>query len=434
MFITHKLKKGENFKTVMRKYGVKDWSKTWNLPQNKSLRSKRKYADKVEAGDTLIVLDPKAKLRSIKFAGITYNIPDAEWDATKRAIIKLIEKKFLPKLAALKKTYDDDYNYMWDIANNQGWMTGMLVAAVESYNKAKMPTKEMSKVSKEISKLQKAIKAGDFAKVVATMLTAESAMKDYVKAAETYRRKMTDGSSDAVKFLEITRDGCFLIAAACATGGAAAAAPGVFTAVELGAAVGAGTALVKSASNEVGNVFANEKRSKGQITYALVRDTYLGAASGALGGFLFAKFGSAVSKFLGKYIQRYAPGIVRTMLRENHFPTAWGKAMVDKMGENAVALTISDTAVRASMSTLMAAIMSWLKTKEGIDALVDAASGVLKSATGKEKASEVGEKLAAKLAASGAADKIIAKMIKDNKKSVQKALDKKLLEVEAGAA
>ena len=161
MFLTHKLKNNENFKTVMRKYGVKDWNTTWNLPQNKSLRVKRKYADKVLPGDTLVILDPKEKLRSIKFAGMTFNIPDAEWDATKRDVVKVMETKFLPKLVALKKTYDDDYEYMWDIANNQGWLTGMMATIVENRSGAKMPTAEMNKTSKAIGKVQKAIKAGD---------------------------------------------------------------------------------------------------------------------------------------------------------------------------------------------------------------------------------------------------------------------------------
>jgi len=428
VFITHKLKKGEDFKSVMRKYGVKDWNTTWNLPQNKSLRTKRKFADKVEPGDTLVILDPKEKLRSIKFAGVTFNIPDAEWDATKRGAIKLMETKFLPKLISLKKIYDEDYEYMWDIANNQGWMTGMMAAIVENRTNARIPTAEMSKTTKAIGKVQKAIKGGDFYKIMVAMGEAETAMKDYVKAAETYRRKMTDGSTETVKFLEITRDGCFILAAALATGGAAAAAPGVFTAAELGAAMGAGSALLKSAGNEVGNVFANEKRSAGQISYAIIRDTYMGAATGALGGALFAKFGAPIAKFLAKYVQKYAPTIVNVMLRNHETEVQWATKYIEQLGREEVAKIIADTAVRSSVSTIIKAITEWLKAKDGIDALVDAAGDVMKSLTGKEKEAAVGQKLADKLAANGAANTIVAKLVASNKAAAQKALDKKLAE------
>lgn len=161
MFLTHKLKNGEDFKTTMRKYKVTKWDTTWNLPQNRSLRAKRKYADKILPGDMLVILDPKAKFRTVKFLGTTYNVPDAKWDATKRDCVKLIEKKFLPQIIALKANYDADYEYLWGIANNQGGLTGMLAAAVENLSGAKPPTAEMNKVSKAIGALQKAIKSGD---------------------------------------------------------------------------------------------------------------------------------------------------------------------------------------------------------------------------------------------------------------------------------
>lgn len=435
MFLTHKLRKGEDFKSVMRKHKVTDWKTTWGLPQNKRLRTKRKYADQVQLGDTLVILDPKAKLRTVEFLGTTYNIPDAEWDATKRDIVRVIEKKFLPELLALKKTYDDDYNYMWSIANKEGWFAGMLAAAVENLSNATVPTKEMSKVSKSVDAVSKAIRKGDFAKCVTTMGTAQTAMQDYVKAAETYRRKVTNGATKGVEFLEFTRDNAFLLVGAMATGGVGAAAPSAaFTALEIGAAVGAGTALVKSASNEVGNYMAKNKRTTEQITFAIVRDTYLGAAKGALGAMVFAKIGPAIVKPMAKYVQRGAPKIITVMLRENTMPSKWGQQVVAKYGEKATADLICDTAGRFAIAKIMTGLSDWFLSKDGLATLSVAASGVYKGLSGAEKDAVIGEKIATKLDAQGATRKVVEAILKDDKANIDKALRKKLDELEAEAA
>ncbi len=435
MFLTHKLRKDEDFKSVMRKHKVTDWKTTWGLPQNKRLRSKRKFVDQVQAGDTLVILDPKAKLRSVEFLGITYNVPDAEWDATKRSIVRVIEKKFLPELLALKKTYDDDYNYMWSIANKEGWFTGMLAAAVENLSGATVPTKEMSKVSKSVDAVSKAIRKGDFAKCVTTMGAAQTAMQDYVKAAEKYRSKVTNGATKGVEFLEITRDNAFLLVGAMATGGVGAAAPAAaFTALEIGAAVGGGTALVKSASNEVGNYMAKNKRTTQEITFAIVRDTYLGAAQGALGAMIFSRLGPMIVKPMAKYVQRGAPKIITVMLRENTIPSKWGQQVVAKYGEKATADLICNTAGRFAIAKIMTGLTNWFLSKEGLSALSAAANAVYKGLSGNEKSAAIGEKIAAKLDAQGATKQVVEAMLESSKSDIDKALKKKLDEVEAEAA
>lgn len=435
MFITHKLKKTEDFKVVMRKYKVTDWKSTWNLPQNKRLRAKRKYADQVQAGDTLVILDPKAKLRTVKFLGTTYNIPDAEWDATKRDIVRVIEKKFFPKLLALKKTYDDDYNYMWSIANEDGWLVGMLAAAVENLSFADVPTKEMSKVSKSVGNVQKALKKGDCLQVVVAMSVAQAAMKEYVEASEKYRRRVTNGATKGVEFLEFTRDNAFILLGALATGGVGAAAPAAaFSALEIGAAVGAATALTKSASNEVGNYMANNSRSGEEITIAIIRDTYLGAAQGALGGVVFSKLSAPVTKGLAKGVKSKAPQLVGEYVKKNKVPSFWNKVVCNKYGVAVTTEIIEEAVGKFSVAKTIGIIGKWCKTKEGADMLGDAAKDVFKSLSGKEKDGVIGSKVAASLIASGATRKIVELVLQENKALIDKALKAKAEEGEKEAA
>lgn len=435
MFITHKLKKNEDFKAVMRRYKVTDWKSSWNLPQNKRLRSKRKYADQVISGDTLVILDPKAKIRTVKFLGKTYNIPDAEWDTTKRDIIRVIEKKFLPKLIALKKTYDDDYNYMWSIANEQGWLTGMLATAVENLSFADVPTKEMSKVSAAVSNVQKALKKGDCLKIVLAMSVAQAAMKAYVEAAEKYRRRVTMGATKGVEFLEFTRDNAFLLLGALATGGVGVAAPAAaFTAVEIGAAVGAGVALTKSASNEVGNYLANNTRSGEEITVAIVRDTFLGGAKGALGAVVFSKLSGPLTKDIAKRLQKEAPSVVQQLVKTGKINSVWAKAVVNKHGLAVTADTIGIALGKYSVGKSIGWISDWCTSKEGSDMLAAAAKAVFKSLKGGEKDGVIGEKVSASLISTGATKKIVLSILNNNKSAIDKALKAKLDEAEKEAA
>ena len=435
MFITYKLKKTEDFKAVARKYKLKDWKTTWGLPQNKRLRSQRKYIDKVQAGDTLVILDPKATLRTVKFLGTTYNIPDAEWDTTKREVMRAIERKFLPKLVALKKTYDDDYNYMWSIANENGFVTGLLATVVENLSFADVPTKEMSAVSKSVDNVRKALKKRDVLACIFAMAAAQAAMKKYVDASEKYRKRVTGASTGGVEFLEFTRDKSFQLLGILAKVGIVMATPAAaFKPVEIGAAVGAGTALIKSASNEVGNYLANNPRTSSEITLTILKDTYLGAAEGAFGAFVFSKVQGDVSKEIAKKMRTNAPVTVETMIKGGKIKSKWTEILMNKHGAAVTSDVVAISLERYAVGTCIKWVTDWAKTKSGVTMLGESAISSMGAMKGTEKDAAVGKKMGASLISAGAIDEIVAHAIKQKKAAIDKAAKAKYEELEKEAA
>ena len=420
MFFSYKLKKNEDFKVVMRKYKIKDWSGVWNLPANKKLRAKRKAADKVIAGDTLVLPDYKAKVWTIKFSGKEFKVPESELPAAKAAILKEIRTKFMKPLADKKKIYDDDYQYMFEIANGNGWMTGMMSGVVENLTGAKLPTQQMSATSTKIKALDNAVRKGDFAAIKKGIKDADDAINAYVKAAELYRRKMTDGSSKGVKGLELTRDGCFIAASALAV--TAAGPVGVIAVAEVGAMVGGGAGFVKAASGEVGNVLANTQRSTEQIATNVFLSTLTGAASGALSGAFLAKFGGPIVTRMSSSISSNMGKLVAEIFKsEAKWLSAQIGMSIGAAGTKAGADVVAKVLLRSAMGLLTLELKKWLKAQA--DELVAAGKSVLKSATGKEKSEVIGQKIGDKLVQGEVGKIIVKKLIVAKKKEIKGALE-----------
>ncbi len=435
MFISHKLKKGETFSTVMKKHGVTDWKTTWDLQQNKPLRAKRKHADKVIEGDVVVMIDPKAKLQTLKFLGKTYFVPHEEMDALRAAVTKEIKKKFLPRLASVKAIYDDDYEYMADIST--GFIAGWFAEILHTTKRTEPPTKELAESSKALDAVVKAVNAGDFDKMVSTITAADKALKAYVVAAEVYRRKMTDGATTGVKVVKFVDDYAFIVAAALATGGLGPLiAKGAITATQAAAATGAAAAYLKSVASVLGRSAAGEKQSAGQIGYTVVRDTLFGGAVGALGGVLLSgPIGKEVTKQLVREIGKELPGVVARMVHKNALTWVVPKSgVVATLGKDEVARIIVQGIMRTGYGGIMKNLLEYLRAKDGADLLVGAFKSACKGLSGKEPPAKVATAISDKLLDDGLAETLVKRQIKANSAAIQKMLEKAAEEKTAKAA
>lgn len=429
MLITHKLRKGETFATVAKKYRVTDWKKSWDLKSNKALKAKRKTPDRVEPGDGLTLIDPSAKLYTVDFLGKTYLIPEDEWTSVAKAIVGVMKKQFLPKLLKTKKIYDDDYAFMWEIANSGPTMIGLMASIVEDVTGAKVPTREMSAVSAAVLRVEKSISAGHFARIVVDMGTLDTAIAAYVKASEDCRRKMTKGSTVTLEVVTTTRDTCFLLAGALASGALVPLATLSVTATEIGMLTAMGTALIKAGSDEVGEHLAGTKRTGGQIAYHMVRDMCFAATTSLLGaGLRESKFGKAAIEEMTKGVIKFAPKAVERQIAVGSI--RW-LGTFDQLGEKAIADVVAKTIARLGTSWYFKTLTELVGAKEFADEFIDAAKKAAKSMNGKETAKQAGEKIAKAMAESGILERTIAVAINDSEKAIKAALEKKMLAVAA---
>lgn len=422
MFIKHKIKKGEDFKSVMRKYKLKDWKGVWNLKGNTALRRKRKFVDKVEVDDTLVLFDGTIKYHSIKMGAKTYLVSEKDWAGTKKKIIAELNTKFLTPLGKIKKTYDDDFEFLQSLANDNA-IAGFFAALVEDLSGAKLPTAEMGKASAAIRDLQKKILAGKFAEIGPAGAKAQAAMDAYAKAAETYRTKMTNGATKGVKAVKFVDDYAFIVVGAIATGGASAVVGGTFTVIEIGAAVGAGTAFLKASSSEIGKKVSGEDRSAQEISFSIYSKMLGGGLEGAivgklLGGKMAAEFFKQFSAILAKSFPRTVTALIKveaeSLIKSPSLLAGLGK-------ERAVAEMVK-ILTRTSAGTIKAHAKKVLDSEK--DILASAIKSVLKAMTGKESEKKLIENVAKHLAASNAAEKIARSVIIGRRKVVISELEK----------
>lgn len=422
MFIKYTLKKGEDFKSVMRKHKLTDWKGVWELKGNAALRKKRKYADKVEPGDTLILWDGRIKYHRVVLDGNTYMVPEKEWPATKKKIIADMNTKLLMPLFKMKKIYDDEYLYLSSLADENA-IAGFFAALVENTTKARVPLKEMNAATVALRDLQKKILAGKFDQVTPAGIKAQAAIDAYVEASEAYRRKMCDGATKGVKAVKFVDDYAFIVAGAIATGGASAVVGGAFTAVEIAAAVGAGTALVKGVGNEVGRNIAGEERGFEEIAFTLYAKMIVGGAEGALVGKLlsgpmatefFKQFSRILSNSFPRLVQSVLKNEVAELLKAPSLMAAIGK---EKMIEEAVKIV-----ARTSANTLKVHAKKLISQNEGL--LVSVIKQVLKKLTGRESEKDMIGMIAKELASGKIAVEIARSVIRSNRKQIITELEK----------
>lgn len=436
MLITHKLKKGETFATIMKKHGVTDWKKVWDLPQNKPLKAKRKTADQVAEGDTLTLFNPKARVYQLCFGGRDYLLSEDDFADAQRQIIANIRKKLLPRLTALKAAYDEDYEYMASLAADSGALIGFLAAAVENLSGAKVPTREMNAVSDAIKAVQKALNKEDPAACVAAMVTAEEAMDAYVKAAETYRKKMISASETGVTALVLTREASFIVLSALLSAGAGTVLrAGAFSSMEIGAASGILTGVVKAAAGEVGEAASGNSRSVGQIAYSVIKEAYFGAAGGVLSGFIRGSdMGDEVGKLLAGKLMKLAPKWAQAGAKARWYGGYQVSGTFEKLADETVAKVVAAVMLRVGTSAYLKTVLGVIGSKDHADECTKIIASALSSMSGKESLSKAAGLIADAFAESAAlVDSVLGKVAETFGKAIDKELHKAMAQ-EAEAA
>ncbi len=421
MFIKHKLKKGEDFKSVMRKFGIKDWDGIWNLKGNTALRKKRKYADKVEAGDVLVLFDGKAKYHRVALGSKTYLVSTSEWSTMTKKVIAEMNTKYLVPIGKIKKIYDDDFNFLQDLANDNS-IAGFFAALVENRSGAKLPTKEMGAASAAILTLQKKILAGKFGEIEGAAKKAQDAMNKYAAASELYRRKMTDGATRGVKIVKFVDDYAIVVAAAIATGGASTVVGGAFTAVEIAAAMGAGGALLKASSKEFGKKVAGEDRTAQEIGINIMAKMMAGGLEGMLGAKLLGgKYSSGAVGGLAGAVSKRMPKVVDKLVRVEGQSLIGSPSLLKGLGTEKAAQEVSKLMARTTMGTVK------VYCKKLIDEDDDIVSGAIKIVLKKLTGTEDEKKMSAMVGEAIATEKnvveVTRRIIKGQRKVIVKHLE-----------
>jgi hypothetical protein len=426
MLITHKLKKGETFATVMKKHGVTDWKTSWDLPENKGLKARRRTADKVEPGDTLTFVDPKARLHRIVLSGKTYHVPEADFEAMCEDVKALIRKKVLPELSRLKAIYDDDYLRLMNITSGgEGTIYGIIACAAENLSGAVPPTWEMNNVAADINKLKGLIKSGaDFAEQLAALRRLQTSLDDYVKASNDYHDKMVTGHKRVIVAADLTATGLFILLNSMTSGAASLAVKG-FSSLEIGAAIGAANAFLKAAATELGEALVGNERSAGEVTYNLVSEFFFGAASSALSSVIRdTPIGRRIKQRLAEKIRDgMADYVDRLMVRSGLAKWNLDRRIYDVLSEKDISELVATHLMRSGISVTLKAAIAVFEAKEHAEALFDAAKTALSEATGKEKPEAIGDSIADAFATETVLDAVGDRLLADIKPGVVKALE-----------
>lgn len=277
MFLKHKIKKGETFDSIQKKYKVSAPSAIWNLPQNRALVRKRKTKDKLAPGDEIYVPDPKAKCHILKIRNTTYVVADSEWNSFQDIIIQKLQKTTLKRAKAHVAHLDEVFEYHKKNAKEFSLSYGL----TKMLSGASLPNTEMIQAGKDVNDLEMALRSRNFAKASAAMTQIDKSTKAYADGLNTYVKKLTGAGDKAIFGLELTRDVSFIVVGACAMAVVAPAGAGALTMMKVGAGVGGATSAAKSIANEIGEAVAGNDRSFKEVSTSVLMDTLMGAGTGA---------------------------------------------------------------------------------------------------------------------------------------------------------
>jgi hypothetical protein len=259
------------------------------------------------------------------------------------------------------------------------------------------------------------------------MVTADEAMDAYVKAAETYRKKMISASETGVTALVLTREASFIILSALLSAGAGTVLrAGAFSAMEIGAASGVLTGVVKAAAGEVGEAASGNSRSGGEIAYAVIKEAYFGAASGVLSGFIRGSdMGREVGRKLTAKLMDHAPKWAREGAKARTYGGYQVNGTFAPLADETVAEVVAAVMMRVGVSAYLKTVMGVIGSKDHADDCAKIIGGALSSMSGKETLAKAAGVIADAFAESAQfMSDVLGKVAEAFGKAIDKDLDK----------
>jgi hypothetical protein len=428
MLITYKLKKGETFSTVMKKNGVTDWKTSWDLPENKALKTKRRTADKVEAGDTLTFVDAKARVFEVTIGGKDFVLTEGDFEELQAEVFATLRKKYLPRLSNLKAAYDADHDFMASLVTDSGMLIGTLAVILEDLSGAKLPTREMNAVSDAIKAVQSAMKKEDLAASIAALRSAESAMADYVAAAETYRKKMNTAADVGVQVAYLTQEASFTLLSALLSAYLTRLTAGAISARKISMISGALTGALKAASNEVGEAASGNERSWSEIGYNVAKEAIFGAAGGLASNLLRGTaVGRKVAEKLAVKLQEKSVSYAIKGAKAGKFGKWKLSGTLEKLPYDKVADEVSGVIMRVNVGIVIKVVLAELEAKDHADRCVRIVSDAIGSLTGKESLTKAADAIADAFAeCEEFMEAAFGRLVEQFQKAIEKLLDAEL--------
>ncbi|MEL7474448.1 MAG: LysM domain-containing protein [Planctomycetota bacterium] len=302
------VKKGDSVWAIAKKYKVKKWRDLWTHPVNKKLHQKHKGNErKLDVKDVVLVpsdlsplVEAPAEPITLEVGKKTYEFKDEKERDKFIKTIKVVEVKG-KKLVFVGKEFDEfKKNMLREIR------MGALLAAESRVNSAESLWKHFKDLNDDqyivawlvslsgpdlpsgalidrailaVNLFKSAVNSGDFAKIEKAMKACEKPINEAYFAMKKYQKDIEGAGGKWLTALEYTKAGSFAIVGAIAT-------PMVVTAAgsaALGSAiVGGGTALVSSASNEIGKAAVGTSEGTGEAIKTVALDTFTGATVNGL--------------------------------------------------------------------------------------------------------------------------------------------------------
>lgn len=279
MLIKHKIKKGETFDELCRKYKIKpaDWRALWALLINKTVAGKRKSPEELQPGDVLWFPDAKAETYIFRYKGIAQVFEKSEWQAFKKAVSDKTAATVVKRATSELDRIEDRYKDMVRMQKDHPIIT--YFSTSRSLDGASRAT-----AFQAVDDLQSTVSGQRFANLPKAMENAEKALAAFGRNVDAYVESYIEGAGRLASNVKFTADASFTIAGAIAATMAAPAGASYLAIAKFGAQVGATTGCIKAVTSEIGRGLAGEGRSLGQISWTVVRKTLTGGAIGFLSG------------------------------------------------------------------------------------------------------------------------------------------------------
>ena len=272
------------------------------------------------------------------YQGQQHALTETEFEAFKSGIIQQLSRNEVLQMRLRVGSARSLWNYFTEINDDQ-YIVSWLVELTRGVDLP--PESFITSAEAAFASVEAAMATRNLTNITNAIRSAEGTINNTLDTMDHYRESMISGAGNWVTGLQVTSTACFTIAAV--AGGAVLTAPAAaggagWTALTANATMGGGTALLSSVSNEIGESMAGIQ--DGNPGWDIIKNTLLGAASGAIGGEIAKRLsGPAASAIVqrigisafGEMSEAAATEIIKEVL-EGSFSSAFGGAISDAVG------------------------------------------------------------------------------------------------------
>lgn len=278
--------------------------------------------------------------------GQTYELTEAEWGEFRVELVQRMRRELGLEIRQKAQEARGLYDHFVDLNDDQY----IVAFFVEVLSGADLPDEGVIIDAEAAAQsCHEGLVGHDLEAATALVRESEAKVNTAVNAMREYREQVIGGGGTAITILEVTKTGCFAIAAV--AGGAVLAAPAAAGGLGMGlmgsgAISTGGAALLQSSAEQYGRAtFGGEDITLGGAVEEIAWDTAFGAASGAIGGLA----------------NRLLPGVTDAVFAR------MPPSVVSRFGEEAVRATIQNMLEGSFSNVVAGAIQDGVGVVRGKD-------------------------------------------------------------------